>query len=221
MKDLFDFKFEHFITKTVIKVLYAVFVAISALVCAVGFYSNFKDSFWLSLAFVFGFYIVSLLLRVLFEDRVVKFEMAEDIKEIRKKLSTVRETSAVRETSSEQTTSPTPKILSVNGYEIKPYAILIGANLVGLDLQNVNLLSANLSDANLEGAKLQGADLRSANLSGANLTGANLTGANLRGANLQGANLQGANLRGANREDANLTGAKLSGTIMPDGTILN
>jgi uncharacterized protein YjbI with pentapeptide repeats len=61
--------------------------------------------------------------------------------------------------------------MNVNGYEIKPFA-------------------------NLEGADLRGADLWGADLVGANLTGADLTGANLRYSDLQGAKLEGANVTG-------------------------
>ena len=66
--------------------------------------------------------------------------------------------------------------MKVNGYEIKPYAYLKGANLSGADL---------------EGANLSGADLRYANLAGANLQDANLKGADLYCANLEGANVTG------------------------------
>ena len=51
--------------------------------------------------------------------------------------------------------------MNINGYEIKPFANLKGADLWG----------ANLRDANLKGANLEGADLEGANLVGANVTG--------------------------------------------------
>ena len=88
--------------------------------------------------------------------------------------------------------------MKINGYEIKPWANLWGANLKGANLQDADFWGANLRDANLRGANLRGADLRGADLQDANLRGANLWGADLRGANLRGANLQNANLRGAN-----------------------
>ena len=69
--------------------------------------------------------------------------------------------------------------MKTNGYEIKPYADLYGANL---------------RSADLEGADLRGADLRSANLRSANLRSANLRSANLIGADLYGADLRGADL---------------------------
>jgi len=84
--------------------------------------------------------------------------------------------------------------MKINGYEIKPWANLWGANLKGADLKGANLWGADLQDANLRGANLWGADLQDANLRGANLQDANLRGANLQDANLQDANLRGANL---------------------------
>jgi len=134
-------------------------------------------------------------------DHLIKFLVQQfGLNAVQAAANFIEEQKSSPRTSPEQTTSPTPKIIRLNGYEIKHHAILIGANLVGLNLQNADLFAANLSDADLSGADLSGADLRNANLTCANLTG--------------------ANLRGANLEDANLTGAKLSGTIMPDGTIL-
>ena len=90
----------------------------------------------------------------------------------------------------------------VNGYDVKPFADLSGANLFGADL----------SRANLSGANLFGADLSGADLSGANLFGANLFGADLSGADLSGANLFGADLSRAKIDD--ITAARLS--ILPD-----
>jgi len=80
----------------------------------------------------------------------------------------------------------------VNGYEIKPYAYLVGASFEGADLGGADLYGANLKIASLEGANLEGANLKYANLEGANLYGANLEGANLKYANLKGANLRGS-----------------------------
>ena len=54
--------------------------------------------------------------------------------------------------------------MKINGYEIKPYADLKGADL---------------RYANLEGADLEGADLTYTNLKGADLLDADLTGADL------------------------------------------
>ena len=56
--------------------------------------------------------------------------------------------------------------MNINGYEIKPFADLRGANLEG-----ANLVGVNLVNANLWGAYLVGANLRNANLDDADVTG--------------------------------------------------
>jgi uncharacterized protein YjbI with pentapeptide repeats len=96
-----------------------------------------------------------------------------------------------------------------DGNDLKPNAILGGAELS----------EANLPEANLQGARLGSANLGRANLAGANLSGARLMQAwilhaNLRGANLSRTNLAGANLAGSDLRDANLSGANLTGTFL-------
>jgi hypothetical protein len=113
----------------------------------------------------------------------------------------------------------------INGYEIKPFANLRGANLHGADLSGTNLRGADLYGANLHGADLSGTNLRGADLYGANLHGADLRGANLRGAdlrvaNLRGADLYGANLHGANLRVADLYGANLHGANLRGADLL-
>lgn len=219
---LFDFKFDRLISKTLIKVLYAIFLAlpliyVSYLVLIGEPRAGFNYLIW----FTLGYPIYWVLVRVICENWIVRFLMAEDVKEIRLGLLAKRETSAVRGTS-----APTPEIkrfngyeIKLNGYEIKHHAILIGANLVGLNLRDADLFAANLSDANLSDANLSGAKLKFANLVHANLNGANLSDADLSDANLSDANLSGANLSGANLEGVKLSGADLTDAIMPDGTI--
>ena len=114
----------------------------------------------------------------------------------------------------------------VNGYGIRPFANLRGANLSDVNLRGADLCSANLSDVNLRGADLRSADLCSANLSDVNLRGANLRGADLSEADLRGADLRSAdlrsadlcsaNLRGADLSDVNLRGANLRGADLSD-----
>ena len=88
MDKLFDFKFNHLITKTVLKVLYAILVALLTIAAVVGVLQFASDGFLVAIVgVVVGYFIVLLLLRVLFEDRLVKFQMAENIKEIRAKIS--------------------------------------------------------------------------------------------------------------------------------------
>jgi uncharacterized protein YjbI with pentapeptide repeats len=45
--------------------------------------------------------------------------------------------------------------MNVNGYEIKPFAYLRGANLVNADLRDANLVGANFRGANLTGTILE------------------------------------------------------------------
>lgn len=87
MYELFDFKFEYLITKTILKVLYAILVAFLTIGAVVGALRFASEGFWVAIiGVVIGYLFILLLLRVLFEDRLVKFQMAEDIKEIRAKL---------------------------------------------------------------------------------------------------------------------------------------
>ena len=115
--------------------------------------------------------------------------------------------------------------MNINGYEIKPFANLQGADLEGADLRGSNLVDAylegaDLEGANLEGANLYGVDLRYSNLKDADLKVANLYGADLRDAYLKGPNLEGANLEGANLRGANLRGADLVDAKLPDFQIV-
>ena len=107
--------------------------------------------------------------------------------------------------------------MTINGYEIKPYANLFRASLSGANLSRADLSGANLFRASLSGADLSGASLSRADLSGANLSRADLSGANLRGANLYGASLFRADLSGADLSTAK--GLHLF-RITPDGAFL-
>jgi len=89
--------------------------------------------------------------------------------------------------------------MKVNGYEIKAWGDLDGADLSGANLRN-----ADLYGAVLRGADLREADLRDAILCGADLRGVDLHRADLRNANLCEANLHGADLRGADLHGADL-----------------
>lgn len=87
MDKLFDFKFDYLITRTVLKVLYVVFVALLTIGVFGGIVFYAREGFLPGIiGVVVAYLIVLLLIRVLFEDRLVKFQMAEDIKEIRKRL---------------------------------------------------------------------------------------------------------------------------------------
>lgn len=100
-------------------------------------------------------------------------------------------------------------VKTINGYEIRPHADLIGADLRYADLKGENLYDVLLSRANLYGADLSGADLSYAYLDNANLAHANLNGANLYHTNLHQAHLKLADLTSSNVTASNLSEANL------------
>lgn len=93
--ELLDFKFEKLIAQKVIRFVYAIVFALLALYVVVGVIAvvvTFRESgapllALLAVAGVILLYFISLLLtRVWYESMIVRFQMAEDIREIRKKL---------------------------------------------------------------------------------------------------------------------------------------
>ena len=87
MDKLFDFTFDYLITRTILKVLYAIFVALLTIGVFAGVILYAREgSLPGIIGVVIAYLIVLLLIRVLFEDRLVKFQMAEDIRKIRENL---------------------------------------------------------------------------------------------------------------------------------------
>ena len=91
---LVDFKFEKLIAQKVIRVLYAFVFALLTLYVVVGVIAvviAFRDSGTPILALlsvagvIFLYFLVLLFTRVWYESMIIRFQMAEDIKEIRKK----------------------------------------------------------------------------------------------------------------------------------------
>jgi hypothetical protein len=91
---LVDFKFEKLIAQKVIRVLYAIVFALLTLYVVVGVIAvviAFRDSGTpiLALLAVAGvillYFLVLLFTRVWYESMIIRFQMAEDIREIRKK----------------------------------------------------------------------------------------------------------------------------------------
>ena len=109
----------------------------------------------------------------------------------------------------------------VNGYNIGPNAILIGADLNGADLKGANLTRANLTNAILEGADLSNSALLGTELGGANIQNANLQESNLGRANLSGANLSNSNLKNSKIEQALLVNTTLKNTNLTNALIFN
>jgi hypothetical protein len=125
-----------------------------------------------------------------------------------------------------ETRAMSPRLKTINGYKIEPFANLQGAQLQRARLGGMNLYCVNFRGADLSEADLRGAYLAEAQLSGAILTAADLSNANLSGATLQRALLNGADLQLSNLRNADLTGAQTYGwdvrgakfckTVMPD-----
>ena len=94
MKKLFDLKFEHLISKAAIQVLYVTSLVILTIGSAYGIYTCiqellvlFRPRFLFAIiGIITGYFLILVLIRLVLEDRLVKYQMAEDIKEIRKKL---------------------------------------------------------------------------------------------------------------------------------------
>ena len=127
IEKLFDFKFDHSISKTVIKVLYVTWVVLMTIAFIVLTFLFVIERFLASNAALLIIYSRTLLLLRLFvENWLVRFQMAQDVKEIRATFAAVRETSA--------TNSLFKKF---NGYQIQHLAILTGA-----DMTNANLIRA-------------------------------------------------------------------------------
>ena len=177
--NFFDFKFELLITKDIVKIVYGFGVALGTIGAVFGVFVGFDYFSWVGIgASLWGYFIFLLLLRHFSENSLVKFQIAEDIKEIRlaKEIDDM----------------------------IKPNADPSGVNMVAVNLPGADLVRADLAGEDLSDANLSGADLSFANLTGADLSFANLTGANLTGANLSGANLTGANLSRAIMPDGRI-----------------
>ena len=109
----------------------------------------------------------------------------------------------------------------VNGYNIGPNAILIGADLKGTDLKGANLTRADLTNAILEGADLSDSILMGTEFEGADLRSCNLQDANFGRANLSGADLSNSDLTNVRMEQSLLVNATLKNTNLTSAFIFN
>jgi len=109
----------------------------------------------------------------------------------------------------------------VNGYNIGPNAILIGADLKGADLKGANLTRANLTNAILEGADLSDSILMGTEFEGADLRSCNFQDANFGRANLSGADLSNSDLTNVRMEQSLLVNATLKNTNLTSAFIFN
>jgi hypothetical protein len=85
LKSLFDFKFETLVAPKVIKFLYAIFAVVSSIAIVVITIVGLQQSI-LSIVVVplIGF-IYLLIVRIVYESLIVKFQMAQDIRAIKNK----------------------------------------------------------------------------------------------------------------------------------------
>ncbi len=86
IKSLFDFKFDKILTAKVLRILYAIVAVFSAL-GAVGFViSGINDSNAALVIFgPLGSIVYLMFFRIIFESLIIKFQMAQDIRDIKNK----------------------------------------------------------------------------------------------------------------------------------------
>ena len=86
IKSLFDFKFNKILTAKVLRILYAIFAVVTALVAIGSVISGISSN---SIAVIIlgplGCVIYLMFLRIVFESVIIKFQMAQDIREIKVK----------------------------------------------------------------------------------------------------------------------------------------
>jgi hypothetical protein len=142
------------------------------------------------------------------DDRLVKMEITEDIREV-----ISARTEAIGSNLDPQGNQSLTNFLVGLGLlrRENPIISLAGRNFRGVNWRGADLRGADLSEVDLARADLQAADLQ-----GGDLQAANLRGANLQAANLQGAILAGAILQGAQR----LTQEQIEWTIGSNETLL-
>ena len=238
---LFDFRFDRLVAPTILRILYAIDTVIICLVTVFGslFFAVNQNAIALVIGPIVGF-ILLLSQRIIFESIVIKFQVAQDVRDLRNKyLSLIPPVATATpitppwstdtgSTTSASTPGSAPLMNSASAalekevllanidreLIVNGYKIRPAENLAGADLTGANLNKAKLAGANLNKAKLAGANLNKANLNKANLTGADLSGANLQGADLTGADLTGADLTDAYLGWANLSLANLTDAIL-------
>jgi hypothetical protein len=86
IKSLIDFKFDKILTAKVIRVLYAVVVALAVIFALATIISGISESsIGLIILGPLGSLLYLLFFRLIFESLIVKFQMAQDIREIKNK----------------------------------------------------------------------------------------------------------------------------------------
>lgn len=86
IKSLLDFKFDKILTAKVIRVLYAIVVALAVIFALATFISGINErSIGLIIFGPLGSLLYLLFFRIIFESLIVKFQMAQDIRDIKNK----------------------------------------------------------------------------------------------------------------------------------------
>mgnify|MGYP000114800576 CR=1 FL=1 len=86
VKSLFDFKFDKILTAKVIRVLYAIVVIVAVIFAIATLISGINEgSIGLIIFGPLGALLYLMLFRLIFESLIIKFQMAQDIRDIKNK----------------------------------------------------------------------------------------------------------------------------------------
>jgi hypothetical protein len=85
LKSLFDFKFETLVAPKVIRFLYAIFAVVSSIAIVVVTIAGLQQSILSIVIVPFVGFIYMLIIRIVYESLIVKFQVAQDIRAIKNK----------------------------------------------------------------------------------------------------------------------------------------
>jgi hypothetical protein len=85
LKSLFDFKFETLVAPKVIRFLYAIFAVVSSIAIVVVTIVGLQQSILSIVIVPFVGFIYMLIIRIVYESLIVKFQVAQDIRAIKNK----------------------------------------------------------------------------------------------------------------------------------------
>jgi hypothetical protein len=85
IKSLFDFKFETLVAPKVIKFLYSIFAVVSAIAIVIGTIVGLRQGTPAAVVIPLIGFVYMLIVRIVYESLIVKFQMAQDIRAIKNK----------------------------------------------------------------------------------------------------------------------------------------
>ena len=85
LKSLFDFKFETLVAPKVIRFLYSLFAVVSSIAIVVLTIAGLQQSILSIVIVPFVGFIYMLIIRIVYESLIVKFQVAQDIRAIKNK----------------------------------------------------------------------------------------------------------------------------------------